>query len=114
LITSKVMKVAAWITLFYGLIVIAGGIVGYLKAHSMASIVMGSIAGFLLLLSALGMMGKLASLAHLALIITFILDAFFTYRWVLSMKFMPSGVMSIISTIVLVILAVLVKNRSKI
>jgi len=84
---------------------------GYLMAGSTASVVMGSISGFLLILSALGMMGKLTSLAHLALIITFILDAFFTYRWILSMKFMPSGLMSIISTIVLVVLAILVKSR---
>lgn len=105
------MKLAAWITLIYGLIVIAGGIMGYIKASSTASVVMGSVFGFLLLLSALGIMGKWTFPAYIAILLTLVLDAFFTYRWLFSFKFMPAGLMSIISTVVLLILAVLVKAR---
>ncbi len=105
------MKAAAWVTLIYGLIVIAGGIMGYLKAHSTASVVVGSISGFLLLVSALGMMGRMVAPAYLALLITLALDAFFTYRWLFSFKFMPSGLMSVISTLVLLVLALLIKSR---
>lgn len=107
------MKAAAWITLFYGLTVIAGGLIGYLKAHSTASVVMGSICGFLLLLSALGLMGRMRAPAYLALFVTFVLDVFFTYRWIFSLKFMPSGLMSVISTIVLVILFILVRTTRR-
>lgn len=105
------MKLAAWITLIYGLIVIGGGIMGYVKAHSTASVVMGSSFGLLLVLSAIGMMGKWIIPAYIAILLTLVLDAFFTYRWMMSFTFMPAGLMSIISTVVLLILAVLVKAR---
>ncbi|MBS0629081.1 MAG: TMEM14 family protein [Verrucomicrobia bacterium] len=105
------MKTAAWVTLFYGLIVIAGGIIGFLKANSTTSIVVGSISGFLLLLTALGMMGRMVAPAYLALAITLILDAFFTYRWIATYNFMPSGLMTVISTLVLLVLALLIRSR---
>lgn len=105
------MKIAAWITIIYALIVLAGGIMGYIKAHSTASVVMGSIFGLLLLLSALGMLGHIYLAAYLAILLTLALDAFFTYRWLLSFKFMPSGLMSIVSLVVLIALTYLVKTR---
>jgi uncharacterized membrane protein (UPF0136 family) len=105
------MKLAAWITLIYGLIVIGGGIMGYVKAHSTSSVVMGSAFGFLLIVSGIWMMGKWMIPAYAAILLTLVLDAFFTWRWLITFKFMPAGLMSIISTVVLLILAVLVKAR---
>ncbi|HLJ94962.1 MAG TPA: TMEM14 family protein [Gemmataceae bacterium] len=45
---------AVAITALYGLASIGGGILGYVGAHSMASLVAGGIAGLLLLLCAVG------------------------------------------------------------
>jgi uncharacterized membrane protein (UPF0136 family) len=47
-------KVAAGLAAVYGVISIAGGIIGYLVAGSIPSIVAGSIAGILLILCAAG------------------------------------------------------------
>lgn len=105
------MKLAGWITVIYALIVIAGGIMGYIKADSTASLLMGSIFGLLLLLSAIGIITHIYLTAYLAILLTLILDAFFTYRWLITFKFMPAGLMSIISFVVLIILSVLVKSR---
>lgn len=105
------MKLAGWITVIYALLVIGGGIMGYVKAGSTTSVVMGSIFGLLLLLSAFGIIAKMTPAAYLAILLTLILDAIFTYRWLITFKFMPAGLMSIISFVVLIILSVLVKAR---
>lgn len=107
------MKPAGWITLFYGLIVIAGGVMGYVKAASAASLIMGSIFGVLLVISAIGMMRKRLFSAYFAILLTLFLDAFFAYRWMFSFKFMPSGLMSLLSLAVLLVVVLLVRQDKK-
>jgi uncharacterized membrane protein (UPF0136 family) len=46
--------VAAVVTILYGLISLTGGIMGYVKAHSVPSLVAGGIAGVLLILCGVG------------------------------------------------------------
>ena len=105
------MKAAAWITLFYGIIILIGGVIGHLKAGSAASLIMGTSFGVLLILSSFGIFRDHLFPAYSALLLTLILDAFFTYRWLFSLKFIPSGLLAVISLIVLFLLVSLMKTH---
>lgn len=107
------MKLAGWITLIYGVLVLLGGIMGHLKAGSAASLVAGGIFGILLIISSFGVMRDHLLPTYFALILILILDAFFTYRWLLSFQFMPSGFMTLITLAVLVALIVLLRGNFK-
>ncbi len=51
---TTIQLVAASVTALYGVVSLVGGIIGYLKANSVASLVAGGIAGLLLILCAAG------------------------------------------------------------
>lgn len=93
-----------YLVLIYALIIFAGGIIGYVKAGSMPSIIMGTIFGTLLAGSAIGMLRHRHIGKYAALGLTFALIAFFTYRYMVTGKFMPAGLMSVISSTVALIL----------
>jgi len=105
------MKKAGWITLFYGFIVLIGGFMGFLKAASMASLIMGGIFGVLLILSAIGMLRNKLFPAYVGLILVLLLDGFFTYRYLLTYSFFPSGFMCLLSLFVLIINVFLFKKH---
>lgn len=98
------MKATGWVVLVYALLVFLGGIFGYVKAGSVPSLVMGVAFAVILSTSAFAMFnGKKAGFFTAAAAIIFLI-AFFIYRFALTAKFMPSGLMSLISLVVLVIL----------
>lgn len=88
-----------YIVALYGLLILVGGIIGHIKAGSTASLVMGVVFGLLLLLSSGAMFSKkyFKKGVYSTLILTLILDAFFTYRYLATMKFMPSGLLVLVS-----------------
>ncbi len=100
-----------FILLFYSLIVLAGGLIGFFKAGSTASLVAGLVFGLPLLICALFSKKKWGP--YLALILTFFLDAFFTQRYLKTFQFMPSGLLSLLSLGILIFLAISIKNRPK-
>jgi uncharacterized membrane protein (UPF0136 family) len=51
---STMHIVAAVVTAIYGMVALIGGIIGYVKANSLASLLAGGIAGVLLILCAAG------------------------------------------------------------
>jgi uncharacterized membrane protein (UPF0136 family) len=104
------MKSVGIITLFYGLLILLGGVMGHIKAASTASLYTGIVFGLLAILLSFGIFKKSLLSAYFAILLTFILDAFFTYRLLLTMKFMPAGMMAVISTIVLILQASLIKK----
>lgn len=71
------MNTISLITLIYGLLVFIGGIMGYVKAKSKASIISGSIFGVLLVISALMLQKNDHAGWWLGLICTFFIAAFF-------------------------------------
>lgn len=94
----------AYIVALYGILILIGGIIGHIKAGSQASLAMGLISGLLLLLSSGGMFSKkhFKKSVYFALILTLLLDAFFSYRYMATMKFMPSGLLALMSLGVIV------------
>lgn len=99
------MKTLAFIVLFYGVLILVGGWMGHYKAGSSASLVSGLVFGIFLLGCSLFLFKNQRPAAYVALILTFVLDAFFTYRFSQTLKFMPSGMMSLMSLLTLILIA---------
>ena len=97
------MKGPGIIMFVYGLVVLGGGIVAYSAAGSIASLVAGSGFGLGLLASGLGVSrGKKLGLL-VAPFLALFLTAFFTYRFVQSGEFIPSGVMGVLGLVAVVL-----------
>src|SRR6187200_3246205 len=93
------MEAAKIYFIIFGLLTIAGGIIGYVKAGSVASIIAGSITGVLLLVAAfLVPEHRVAGLAT-ALIISLLLAAQFAPKFLRTGRVMPAGMMSVLSVI---------------
>jgi uncharacterized membrane protein (UPF0136 family) len=93
------MEAAKIYFIVFGLLTIAGGIVGYVKAGSVASIVAGSITGVLLLVAAFLLPEHRAPGLATALIVSLLLAAQFVPKFLRSGTVMPAGVMSVLSVI---------------
>jgi uncharacterized membrane protein (UPF0136 family) len=93
----------------FGVLTIAGGVVGYVRAKSRASLIAGTVAGVLLLVSGylVGTSGRNGLFLGLAVSLTLALRFVGTYAR--SRKFMPAGLMSLLSIagVVLTALAIM-------
>jgi len=83
----------------FGLLTIAGGIVGYVKAGSVASIIAGSITGVLLVVAAMLLPEHRAAGLAIAFVISLLLAAQFVPKFLRTGRVMPAGMMSILSAI---------------
>jgi uncharacterized membrane protein (UPF0136 family) len=85
--------------LIFGVLTIAGGVIGYVKAGSMPSIIAGSISGILLLVAAWLLAENRVSGLAMALIVSFLLCGYFVPKFMRTGAVMPAGMMSILSAI---------------
>jgi uncharacterized membrane protein (UPF0136 family) len=93
------MEAAKIYFIVFGLLTIAGGIMGYVKAGSVASIIAGAITGVLLVVAAFLLPEhRVAGLAT-ALVISVLLAAQFAPKFLRTGKVMPAGMMSVLSVI---------------
>jgi len=83
----------------FGLLTIVGGVMGYVKAGSTASIIAGSISGILLLLAAFLLPGNLAVGLALAAVVSIALAGRFVPAFIKTGHVMPAGLMSVLSVI---------------
>lgn len=104
------MRPTGWIVLIYALIVFLGGIFGYVKAESVPSLVMGVIFAVILSTSAFALLNEKWIGMRAAIAATALLAAFFIYRFILTFKFMPPGLMALLS---IAVLAFLLLKRSR-
>ena len=85
--------------IIFGLLTIIGGVMGYVRAGSMASIIAGSVSGILLLVAAYLMgINTVAGLA-LAAVVSILLAGRFVPAFIKNGEFMPAGMMSVLSVI---------------
>jgi uncharacterized membrane protein (UPF0136 family) len=97
------MEAAKIYFIVFGALTILGGIVGYVKAGSVASIIAGSITGVLLLVAAFLLPEhRMAGLAT-ALIISLLLAAQFMPKLLRTGRIMPAGIMSLLSVIGIIV-----------
>ncbi len=94
------MEAAKIYFIIFGLLTIAGGIVGYVKAGSTASIIAGGITGVLLLVAAFLLPEhRVAGLAT-AFVISVLLAGQFVPKFLEhTRRIMPAGMMSVLSVI---------------
>lgn len=81
----------------YSLLLILGGVIGYLAAGSVMSLLMSAISA-ILLMSSLFII-RLSPIAgyRVTFVLLSVLTLFFAYRWYLTNKFMPSGLITLLS-----------------
>ena len=97
------MEAAKIYFIVFGLLTIAGGIVGYVKAGSVASIIAGSITGILLLVAAFLLPEHRAAGLATALIVSLLLAAQFVPKFLRTSRVMPAGMMSVLSVIGIIV-----------
>ncbi|HEV7402462.1 MAG TPA: TMEM14 family protein [Chthoniobacteraceae bacterium] len=91
----------------FGLMTIAGGVMGYVKAQSKASLIAGGISGLLLLTAGvLVSMKVLPAALILGLVVSLALAFKFIPNFLANRKFMPGGLMSVLSVIGAILSAV--------
>ncbi len=83
--------------IIFGLLTIAGGVMGYVKAGSTASLIAGGISGLLLLVAAFLLPSHAVAGLVLALLVSLLLAGRFLPAFFKSGKMMPSGVMALLS-----------------
>ena len=93
------MEAAKIYFIVFGLLTIAGGIIGYVKAGSVASIIAGAIIGVLLLVAAFLLPDHRVPGLAIALIVSVLLAAQFVPKFLRTGTMMPAGVMSLLSVI---------------
>ncbi|HEY7183161.1 MAG TPA: TMEM14 family protein [Blastocatellia bacterium] len=101
----------AWLVLIYGILIAAGGVMGYVKAHSVPSLIAGGISGIALLGAAWAMMKDAYSAGWwISLIVALLLLGRFAIAARSGFKMMPGGMVIILSIIVI---AALLANRTR-
>jgi uncharacterized membrane protein (UPF0136 family) len=90
--------------LVYGILMVLGGLMG-LRAGSRASLYAGSGSGLLLLVAWLVTRVSPAAGLWMGLILTVLLTLTFAGRWKKTGKFMPAGLLLLVSLVALVVLA---------
>ncbi|MGG6270299.1 TMEM14 family protein [Leptolyngbya sp. AN10] len=86
----------------YGALIAIGGIIGYTKARSRDSLLVGLSSGVALLFAAYvtsTTLGNRIGALLFAALIAITLAIFFSFRWRVTRKFMPAGLMMILSTV---------------
>ncbi|MBI2987196.1 MAG: hypothetical protein HYY45_10570 [Deltaproteobacteria bacterium] len=97
------MRAPGIVILVYGLLVLVGGIVGYTTAESMASLIAGGVFGLGLLASGVGVLRGKDMGFLMAPILTVLLTMFFGYRLVQGGEFMPSGLMTALGLVTVIL-----------
>jgi uncharacterized membrane protein (UPF0136 family) len=83
----------------FGLLTIAGGVMGYVKAGSSISLIAGSISGVLLLVAAFLLPSHVVPGLVIGGLVSFLLGAQFLPKFFASGKMMPAGLMSLLSVL---------------
>ena len=83
----------------FGLLTIVGGVIGFVKAGSTASIIAGSVSGILLIVAAYLLSGQLSLGLAIAGIVSILLAGRFIPAFLKTGQMMPAGLMSVLSVI---------------
>lgn len=89
--------------IIFGVLTVAGGVVGYVKAGSVASIIAGSVTGVLLLVAAFLLPEHRAIGLATAFIVSLLLAAQFVPKFIQTGRIMPAGTMSVLSVIGIIV-----------
>lgn len=95
------MKLASTALVIYGLVILAGGFTAYFAAGSLVSLISSLILFVVLIfLTVYSLKGSLRA-GYLGGVLTFLLAIYFAYRFLATERFLPSGILLIISFLAL-------------
>ena len=89
--------------IIFGILTIAGGIIGYVKAGSVPSIIAGSVTGVFLLVAAFLLPQHRAVGLATAFVISLLLAGQFIPKFLRTGRLMPAGMMSVLSVIGIIV-----------
>lgn len=95
------------IVYIYGVLVAVGGVIGYLKAKSLPSLIMGLLFGIGLLGASYALQKNYNAAFCAILGLSGFLTLFFGYRYWLTKGFMPGGLMAILSLVVFLLISLM-------
>lgn len=98
------MKYTGILIIVYSIIVLLGGLIGYLMADSLPSLISGVVFGAALFTCGMGILKSNATAFLISIALTAVLAVFFVYRYWMTAKMMPAGMMAVISGIILLLL----------
>ncbi len=91
--------------LLFGVLTLAGGIMGYVKANSLPSLIAGGVSGLLLIAGALLMTSNPRPFLMGLGFVSLLLAIKFVPAFIQTMKPMPAGLMAVLSVVGLVLAA---------
>lgn len=105
--TFLIVAIAPWLLLLYAVLVMAGGVMGYLKARSKPSLISGLISGTALLVAwAISLTKSYSAGMVLATCFAIALLVVFSLRFRKTQKFMPAGLMAVVSLVCAAVFAI--------
>ena len=105
--TFLIVAIAPWLLLLYAVLVMAGGVMGYVKARSKPSLISGLISGAALLIAWGITLGNSYSAGiALATCLAIALLVVFSLRFRKTRKFMPAGLMASLSLFCAIVFAI--------
>lgn len=103
------------VVFMFGLYSLIGGIIGFLKAGSVASLIAGGLSGLILLVCSYGMRKNVKAASIAAFLVALTLGVRFTGTYLENQRFAPDLVMVILSggTLLILLLSLLQKKKEK-
>ena len=105
------MDLATFVVLVYGLFALVGGVIGYVKAKSKASLIAGSISGIFLLGAAYGFTQNVRAADWICLAVALVLGVRFTKKWMVTRRVMPELLMSLLSILTVIVVGFRIFGR---
>ncbi len=91
------MKQPAIVIAIYAILILIGGVIGHTVAHSLASLISSSIIAVCLLGCCWYLLRGSSFAFYTALSVVSFLVLFFTYRYFMTLKIAPSGILALLS-----------------
>lgn len=108
---TTALKKNGYVLLIFAILVFSGGMAGYILKKSIPSLVSGGLFGLALLWSSVLHFIRRMWGIYFAFILLFLLEIFFSYRFITTASFFPSGIMLITtSTAIILNIVFLVKG----